>query len=86
MSHDLRINALSSTDIVAADFSGLQLFSRFRRHPGFSSEDQLTIFRHELLEALDQEGVCEALFLDGRIVAVLAVDRKSTRLNSSHRI
>lgn len=82
MSHDLRINALNSADIVAADFSGLQLFSRFRRHPGFSTEDQLTIFRHELLEALDQEGACEALFLEDRIVAVLAV--RPLRWDSDH--
>lgn len=73
MRSDLRINALNSADIVAADFSSLQIFSRFRRHPGFSAADQLTIFRHELTEALDQGGACRALFLDGRIVAVLSV-------------
>lgn len=73
MNRDLHINALNQADIVAADFSGLQLFSRFRRHPGFSVADQLTIFRHELLEALDQHGFCEALFLEDRIIAVVAV-------------
>ena len=73
MSCDFRIHALSRADIVAADFSNLQIFSRFRRHPGFSVAEQMTIFRHELLEALAENGACEALCLEDRIVAVVAV-------------
>lgn len=82
MSVGRQIVSWSRADIVAADLFSLRIFSRFRRHPGFSAADQLTIFRQELIEALEQGGACHALFLNEQLVAVLSV--KSLGWDSEH--
>ncbi|MCK0536379.1 hypothetical protein [Alcanivorax quisquiliarum] len=60
-------------EISGLDLSALTIFTRYRGHPQLSHSDHQSLFRHELVSAVEIGGVCTTLSNEHGVIAACAI-------------